>query len=153
MTRYPEKRCSTYWNAINDASRHLKSRVALARRKQKLDGLPSNDRGVALAGSARPNNPYSIEVLQRAIDILSAFNHSRTLMSLAEIVQTVGLPKTTVFRILSSLVARGFCEWDATGEKYSLGFELVRLDVDPRPQDNRHYVGTPLVGEARKTAH
>src|ERR1700730_8206271 len=102
-------------------------RTAVVRRKHKLDGLPSGRRGAALAGSARPKNPYSIEVLQRAIDILSVFNHSQTSMSLAEIVQAVRLPKTTVFRVLNSLAARGFCEWDAQSEKYSLGFELGRL--------------------------
>ena len=48
-------------------------------------------------------------------------------MSLAEIVHAVRLPKTTVFRVLSSLVERGFCQWDAQAGRYSLGFELLRL--------------------------
>jgi DNA-binding IclR family transcriptional regulator len=97
----------------------------------------------------RPSNPYSIEVLQRAIDILSVFNHSRTSMSLAEIVQAVRLPKTTVFRVLSSLAARGFCEWDATSGKYSLGFELVRLADIRRRQSNVHDVAIPVMREIR----
>ena len=70
-------------------------------------------------------------------------------MNLAEIVQAVGLPKTTVFRILSSLVARGFCEWDATGGKYSLGFELVRLADIRRRQSNVHDVAIPVMREIR----
>ncbi len=74
-------------------------------------------------------------------------------MSLVEIVQTVGLPKTTVFRILSSLVARGFCEWDATGEKYSLGFELVRLADIRRRQSNVHDVAIPVMREIRNAVN
>src|SRR5579864_280105 len=124
-------------------------RMAVARRKPKHDGpQPIGSRG-ALVDPTRPNNPYSIEVLQRAIDILSVFNHSRTSMSLAEVVQAVRLPKTTVFRVLSSLAARGFCEWDAQSGKYSLGFELVRLADIRRRQSNVHDVAIPLMREIR----
>jgi DNA-binding IclR family transcriptional regulator len=130
-------------------SRHPKMGIALPRRKQKLDGVTSTGRGVALAHSSRPNNPYSIEVLQRAIDILSVFNHSRTSMSLAEIVQAVRLPKTTVFRVLSSLAERDFCEWDELSGKYSLGFELVRLADIRRRQSNVHDVAIPVMREIR----
>ncbi len=61
-------------------------------------------------------------------------------MSLAEIVHACRLPKTTVFRVLSSLVERGFCEWDPQTGKYSLGFELVRLADIRRRQSNVHDV-------------
>jgi DNA-binding IclR family transcriptional regulator len=70
-------------------------------------------------------------------------------MSLAEIVQVVQLPKTTVFRVLSSLVARNFCEWDAEAEKYSLGFELVRLADIRRRQSNVHDVAIPVMRDIR----
>ena len=95
-------------------------------RRQKLDVPSLIDRGAASGGAARPRNPYSIEVLRRAIDILAEFTDSRPSMSLAEIVDVVRLPKTTVFRVLSSLVEWNYCEWDAQAGKYSLGF---RYDV------------------------
>jgi IclR family KDG regulon transcriptional repressor len=123
--------------------------MAVARRKQKHDGHQPIGSGGAPVDPTRPNNPYSIEVLKRAIDILSAFNHARTSMSLAEVVQAAGLPKTTVFRILSSLVALGFCEWDAQGGKYSLGFELLRLADIRRRQSNVHDVAIPVMREIR----
>jgi DNA-binding IclR family transcriptional regulator len=123
--------------------------MAVARRKPKHDGPQPIGSGGGLVDPARPNNPYSIEVLQRAIDILSVFNHSRTSMSLAEVVQAVRLPKTTVFRVLSSLAARGFCEWDTQSGKYSLGFELVRLADIRRRQSNVHDVAIPLMREIR----
>ena len=51
-----------------------------------------------LAETGQTKGRYSIEVLSRAIDILCAFSHARPSMGLAEIVQAVRLPKTTVFR-------------------------------------------------------
>jgi len=123
--------------------------MAVARRKRKHDGPQPIGSGGAPVDPTRPNNPYSIEVLQRAIDILSVFNHSRTSMSLAEVVQAVRLPKTTVFRVLNSLAARGFCEWDAQSEKYSLGFELLRLADIRRRQSSVHDVAIPMMREIR----
>ena len=77
------------------------------------------------------------------------FSHAKPSMSLAEIVAAVRLPKTTVFRVLSSLVERGYCEWDAQTGKYSLGFELVRLADIRRRQSNVHDVAVPVMREIR----
>lgn len=105
------------------------------------------------AAEERKQNPYTIEVLRRAIEILSVFSHARPAMSLAEIVQAVRLPKTTVFRVLSSLVERGLCEWDAASGKYSLGFELVRLADIRRRQSNVHDVAIPVMREIRNAVN
>jgi DNA-binding IclR family transcriptional regulator len=94
-------------------------------------------------------NAYSIEVLTRAINVLSAFGHARPQLSLSEIVAAVGLPKTTVFRLLSSLVERDLCEFDPNSEKYSLGFELVRLADIRRRQTNVHDVAIPVMRDIR----
>ena len=51
-------------------------------RRQKQNQSSSTGPGLV----ARPSNPYSIEVLSRAIDVLSVFTHARPAMSLAEIV-------------------------------------------------------------------
>jgi hypothetical protein len=56
-----------------------------------------------------------------------AVSHAKPSLSLGEVVTAVRLPKTTVFRVLSSLVERGYCECDPQTGKYSLGFELLRL--------------------------
>ncbi len=96
-------------------------------KKRKGGGSSSSGRVSTFAETGQAKGRYSIEVLSRAIDILCAFDHARPFMSLAEIVHAVRLPKTTVFRVLSSLAARRFCQWDAQAGKYSLGFELLRL--------------------------
>jgi len=100
-----------------------------------------------------PADKYSIEVLNRAVDILSIFSHVHPSLSLAEIVHVVGLPKTTVFRILSSLVSRDYCEFDSASEKYSLGFELIRLADIRRRQNNVHDVALPIMREIRNAVN
>jgi DNA-binding IclR family transcriptional regulator len=101
----------------------------------------------------RTGNPYSITVLRRAFDILAVFSHARPSRSLAEIVAAVGLPKTTVFRVLSSLVEQGYCEWDQQTGKYGLGFELLRLADIRRRQTNVHDVAAPLMREIRNAVN
>ena len=53
-------------------------RVGSKTRKTQLDGEGSN-----------PSNAYSIEVLTRAINVLSVFGHARPQLSLSEIVAAV----------------------------------------------------------------
>src|SRR5262245_39238648 len=87
--------------------------------------------------------------LTRAINVLSLFDHARPQLSLSEIAQAVSLPKTTVFRLLSSLVERDFCELDAQSGKYSLGFGLLRLADVRRRQTNIHDVAIPVMRDLR----
>jgi len=123
--------------------------MAIPRKKKKAGVASASGREPVLAGTGQTKGRYSIEVLSRAIDILCAFGHARPSMGLAEIVQAVRLPKTTVFRVLSSLVERGFCQWDAQAGKYSLGFELLRLADIRRRQSNFHDVALPVMREIR----
>jgi DNA-binding IclR family transcriptional regulator len=98
-------------------------------------------------------NPYAIAVLRRAFDILAVFSHERPSLTLAEIVIAVQLPKTTAFRVLSSLVERGYCEWDAQTGKYGLGLELLRLADIRRRQTNVHDAAAPLMREIRNAVN
>jgi IclR family acetate operon transcriptional repressor len=68
-------------------------------------------------------------------------------------VTAVGLPKTTVFRVLSSLVERGYCECDPQTGKYSLGFELLRLADIRRRQTSVHDVAAPSMREIRNAVN
>lgn len=92
---------------------------------------------------------YSVEVLLKAFDVLAVFSHVRPSMGLRDIVAAVNLPKTTVFRLLSTLVERGFCELDPDTGKYSLGFDLLRLADIRRKQMNVHDAGLPVMRDIR----
>src|SRR6476469_7569104 len=56
--------------------------------------------------------------LEKAIDVLEAIADSGEGMGHLELAEKVGLPKTTVYRILSTLVARGLVRRDPLRRVY-----------------------------------
>lgn len=80
-----------------------------------------------------------VQVLQRAMDVLEVIGTSTEPVSLKNITEKVGLPKSTVYRILSNLESRGYvcCSNEGgyrlgltfltLGQKAERGFELKRL--------------------------
>ena len=83
----------------------------------------------------RPNR-YTIEAVDRAIDVLKAFSHSEPSLTLGGVVSKTGLPKSTVFRMLSTLRSRGLCHHDPAQGLYSLGYELLKMADIRRSQIN-----------------
>lgn len=69
----------------------------------------------------------SIRAVERTIDILQVFSAETQEMSLAEICLASGLPKTTTYRVLSTLEQRNLVAFDSRHGKYRLGYELIRL--------------------------
>ena len=69
-----------------------------------------------------------IQVLQRAMRLLSSFDHDHPEMGVAELARKLDLPKPTVYRILATLESGGFIQQTATA-KYHLGFRLAELGL------------------------
>lgn len=67
-----------------------------------------------------------VQVLQRAMDILEVIGTSAEPVSLKGITDRVGLPKSTVYRILSNLEARGYVCCSSEG-RYRLGLKFLTL--------------------------
>lgn len=60
--------------------------------------------------------------LDKALDVLEAIGCERTGLSQAEIGQRLGLPRTTLYRLLGTLVARGLVRRDPLRRVYCIGF-------------------------------
>ena len=57
----------------------------------------------------RPTSPsYLIPVLSKSLDVVELLEQHRQPLSLEEIYKNTGISKTTVFRILRTLVHRGY---------------------------------------------
>jgi DNA-binding IclR family transcriptional regulator len=69
---------------------------------------------------------HATRTVERACAVLSAFSDGEPRLSLGELAARVGLPKATVHRLASSLVATGFMEHGEDGG-YSLGMKLSEL--------------------------
>lgn len=110
---------------------------------------------VTVVGSARrviespAKRNYSIDVINKAADVLAVFSHAQPSLTLKDVVAKAGIPKTTVFRILATLVDQDFCDLDPQTGEYSLGFALVRLADIRRRQSNVHSAAIPIMREIR----
>lgn len=65
--------------------------------------------------------------LEKAIDVLEAIGESDRGIGHLELAEKIGLPKTTVYRILSTLVARGMVWRDPLRRVYCLGARTIEL--------------------------
>jgi DNA-binding IclR family transcriptional regulator len=71
--------------------------------------------------------------VERACAVLSAFSEAQPRLSLGELAARVELPKATVHRLASELVANGFLEHRGDG-RYSLGLKLSELGALARSE-------------------
>lgn len=93
--------------------------------------------------------PYAIESLNRAIDILSAFDHARPELSLNEIMEITRLAKTTAFRMMVTLVDRHLCDQDPATGLYSLGFAMLHFAEIRRRQARVRDLAMPVMRDIR----
>ena len=81
----------------------------------------------------------SVRSIERAITILKAFSPEKEELSVTELGRQLGLHKSTVSRLLTSLQREGLVENNPVTRKYRLGITLValgglvlqRLDLPP----------------------
>jgi IclR family acetate operon transcriptional repressor len=69
----------------------------------------------------------TLRSVDRAIAVLKAFSEEEPELGVTELSQRLRLPKSTVYRLLTSLQQEGVVDQDPKTEKYRLGIELVRL--------------------------
>lgn len=72
-------------------------------------------------------SPYTIEALQRGLQVLSLFNRETSSLSLTEIKEAASLNKTTAFRIISTLETTGYLERDPETKRYRPGLKVLQL--------------------------
>ena len=85
---------------------------------------PVND---ASEGSGR----YSVRAVERVADILDTLQRADGGVSLVTLAEVTALPKSSVFRYLATLEARGYVEKDPDSGDYTLGVAL--------PSQQRHF--------------
>jgi DNA-binding IclR family transcriptional regulator len=66
--------------------------------------------------------PGSVRAVDRALDILLCFSQEKSVLSLTEIADHVGISKSTVHRLLATLESKRFLFRNSATGKYHLGF-------------------------------
>ncbi|WP_134699429.1 IclR family transcriptional regulator [Ammoniphilus sp. YIM 78166] len=68
-----------------------------------------------------------VQSVERAFRITECFSIEKPELSLGEIAKKTGLTKSTVFRLLSTLLQLGYIKQDWQTQRYSLGFKFFHL--------------------------
>jgi IclR family KDG regulon transcriptional repressor len=69
----------------------------------------------------------SVRAVDRALDILLCFTQEKSVLSLTEIADEIGISKSTVHRILATLEYKRFLIRDSATGKYHLGFRYLEM--------------------------
>jgi ribose transport system substrate-binding protein len=80
-----------------------------------------------IAPATRKSDKYLVPIVAKAIDLLDCFGSDAELLTLEEIVQATGIPHTTAYRILHTLVSRNYLL--QSGRKYRLNRLRKRLKL------------------------
>lgn len=71
-------------------------------------------------------NRYEITAVAKALEVLEAFQ-TKEEMTLEEVCRATDLPRSTTFRILSTLEARGYVERGSEERRYKLALKLLTV--------------------------
>lgn len=93
-----------------------------------------------------------INSVNKAIDILGLFSSSEPRLALGEISQRLGLPKTTVYNLAATLVARGFLE-KVDHDFYAMGTEIIALTQAVRINVELRDRAAPLLRRLSDVTH
>ncbi|MEK3936761.1 IclR family transcriptional regulator [Sporosarcina sp. FSL W7-1349] len=83
--------------------------------------------------------------MEKMFEILALYTMERTSLSISEIQEELGLPKSTVFRILNTLEKGNFIEKNEDNHRYSLSFQFFRLGSIYQSQLDFRTVALPIM--------
>lgn len=72
----------------------------------------------------------AVQSIERALVILETLGQNPHGIGVTELAQSVGLHKSTVHRLLSTLLAFGYVEQDKDTERYGLGMKVLGLGLE-----------------------
>jgi len=94
-----------------------------------------------------PKNRYSINSILRALRILDSFTFEESAYTNKELAKKLGLNKSTITALLSSLEEGGFLEKDEKTREYRLTYKLYQLGCVYISQIDFRKVAIPLLTE------
>jgi DNA-binding IclR family transcriptional regulator len=67
--------------------------------------------------------------VDKTLSVLEVISQHAKGLSLADLVKSVGIPKTTAFRILEILSAREYVTWNKENERYYIGIKALEIGI------------------------
>ena len=88
---------------------------------------------------------YNVPALERGLRMLCEFSRENQTLTAPELARRFKLPRSTVFRLLSTLEAMGFIERTEGGREYRLGLAVLRLGFEYLASLQLNELGLPLL--------
>lgn len=85
--------------------------------------------------------------LERALQIMLTFNNERQVLTLAQLSESLSLPRATVLRLCSTLVKYDFLRQDPESKRYSLGLRLFELGSIVFYSFSLRKIASPYLGQ------
>lgn len=104
--------------------------------------LPEVDKS-ASDGDAALDERDTLRGVDRALSVLLAFSRETPTLGVTELSERLGLTKSTIHRILRSLVAHGVVTQDPETRAYSLGFRVLALAAGVSGEANLRQICQP----------
>jgi DNA-binding IclR family transcriptional regulator len=95
-------------------------------------------------------NENSVAVIERVADILESLSESDHELGITEMSQRLGLGKSTVYRLVTTLVKRNYLEKNPLNQKYRLGSTILRLGLVGLRSLNLRNLALPIMERLRE---
>jgi DNA-binding IclR family transcriptional regulator len=103
-------------------------------RREHSDGADApevaRDPGSVVDGGGPDAARYVVPGLERGLKLLAQFTRDTPQLQAPELARRLGVPRTTVFRLLGTLEGLGFLDRMADGRSYRLGRAVLRLGFE-----------------------
>lgn len=95
------------------------------------------------------NDRYTVPGLERGLRILAEFSRDEPTLTAPELARRLGVPRSTVFRLLVTLENMGFVERTPDGRSHRLGLAVLRLGFEYLASVGMVDLGRPLLDALR----
>jgi DNA-binding IclR family transcriptional regulator len=92
---------------------------------------------------------YQVPGLERGLRLLCEFDRQNRTLSAPELARRLNVPRSTVFRLLTTLERMGFVERNEGGRDYRLGMAVLRLGFEYLASLELTEIGRPLLERLR----
>lgn len=92
---------------------------------------------------------YLVPGLERGLRLLCEFSRQDKSLSAPELARRLDVPRSTVFRLLTTLERTGFVERNESGRDYRLGMSVLRLGFEYLASLELTEIGRPLLDRLR----
>ncbi|MGO4548536.1 IclR family transcriptional regulator [Paenibacillus sp. 2TAB23] len=95
--------------------------------------------------------PYLLSSVANALRIMNSFTVEKPTKGVSELADELGISKSAVSRLLSTLASEGYVLKEPTTQKYSLGLQILKLNSVVTSQLEINHAAQPIIRELAKS--